>query len=429
MYGENSAALRSALTILLKQHRIQQRIGGASLHTVPVPNSVEQREVIGHLIQRYRYGVLTWCQQALTAADPRMHGSDASELELDLRQRLDAARRSSTASLPSLTDLTSRQNFSLVDVWRRAARAAALGEHDLVGEITHDLASPDECLTVIKDAAAIIHGLVVLDHRYSNIPGWERLQGREALARAAERCATLHASDYRVDQRGWRPRASTIDGPALPGIAGVIQAEHNLLTHLTEFPTALNLRRILNSQREISHLLANRVATTAPELACEWTQRAERYTALQREARNIGGTVGSGGAAVAEAANAASRLRGLHRTPRPTDHALTELGVLFAHIDQRVLGIVEHGAREHLYFARAQMPRIVENDGNLVHGVRERFMPITTPIRSDLIRLARELPLSTRTPDPQAAARASRLDLEAAIRHRPPRRPTRGLEL
>lgn len=429
MYGENSAALRSALTTLLKQHRIQQRIGGASLHTVPVPNSIEQREVIGQLIQRYRYGVLTWCQQALTAADPRMHGSDASELELTLNQRLDAARRASTASLPTLEDLTSPQKFSLVNVWRRAARAAALGEHDLLGEITSDLASPDECLTVIKDAAAIIHGLVVLDRRYKSIPGWEHLVGREALERAAERCASLNASDYRVDQRGWRPRARSIDGPALPGITGVIQAEHNLLTHLSEFPTALNLRRILDSQREISHLLASRAAASAPELAHEWTQRAERYTALQREARNIGGTVGSGGAAVAEAANAVSRLRGLPRTPRPTDRALTELGVLFAHIDQRVLGIVEHGAHEHLYFVRAKVPRIVESDGNLVHGVRERFMTLTTPIRSDLIRLARELPPPTRTPDPPATARASRLDLEAAIRHRPPQRPALGLDL
>ncbi len=35
MYGETSGMLRDALGELLRQHRIQQRIGGAGLHTVP----------------------------------------------------------------------------------------------------------------------------------------------------------------------------------------------------------------------------------------------------------------------------------------------------------------------------------------------------------------------------------------------------------
>ena len=429
MYGENSAALRTALTTLLRQHRIQQRIGGAGMHTVPVTTTAEQREVIGQLIQRYRYGVLTWCQQALTVADPRMHGSEASVFELDLRARLDASRRASTARLPTLADLTVPQEFALVDAWRRAAQAAALGEHDLIGEIAHDLSSLDECLTVIKDVAEIVRSLIVLDRRYKNVPGWERLKGRERLQRAADGCAFISASDYAVDRRGWRPQAKTIDGPARPGIAGVLQAEHNLHIHLEEHPTALNLRRILDSQREVSHLLASRVAVTAPELARQWTKRSQTYTALHREARNIGGPIGSGGSAVAEAANAVHRLRRLPRTAPLPERALGDLGTLFASIDERVLDIVERGAREHLYFVRAKVPRIVENDGNLIHGVRERFMPLSTPIRSDLIRLARELRQPSRKLDQQATALASRLELEAAIRHRPIPRPDPGLAL
>jgi len=224
MYGENTAALRSALTTLLQQHRIQQRIGGAGIHTVPMSTTTEQRAEIGQLIQRYRCGVLTWCHQALTAAEPTLHGADASKFDLDLRQRLDASRGASTASLPTLADLTVPHEFALVDAWRRAAKATALGEHDVTGEIAHDHPSPDECLTVIKDVAEIIRGLIVLDRRYKNIPGWERLAGSEKLRRAADGCAFINASDYRVDRRGWRPRATTSDEPAHPGIGGVIQA-------------------------------------------------------------------------------------------------------------------------------------------------------------------------------------------------------------
>ena len=72
-------------------------------------------------------------------------------------------------------------------------------------------------LTVVKDAAEIIRGLLVLDRRYGNIPGWEPLSGAGRLQRAAEACAFIEAADYTVDRRGWRPPARTIDGPARAG--------------------------------------------------------------------------------------------------------------------------------------------------------------------------------------------------------------------
>ena len=68
MYGENAGAIRAQLSLLLRQHRIQQRIGGAGTHTVPVSTTAAEREALGRLIQRYRLGVLTWCRQALTSA-------------------------------------------------------------------------------------------------------------------------------------------------------------------------------------------------------------------------------------------------------------------------------------------------------------------------------------------------------------------------
>ena len=71
-YGENGRQLRSQLTTLLRQHRIQQRLGGPGIHTVPESTTVEQREVLGEHIQRYRYATLVWCLHAAVAANPRI---------------------------------------------------------------------------------------------------------------------------------------------------------------------------------------------------------------------------------------------------------------------------------------------------------------------------------------------------------------------
>ena len=137
------------------------------------------------------------------------------------------------------------------------------------------------------------------------------MSGAVRLQRAAEACAFIEAPDYTVDRRGWRPPARAIDGPARAGIAGVIQAEHNVLIHLNGFPNALNFRRLLDSQRELSDLLADRVASAEPEPSASWAQRASTYAALHREARDLGGHVGDGSAALAEAAHAITRLRRL----------------------------------------------------------------------------------------------------------------------
>ena len=424
MYGENSGALRAELSTLLRQHRIQQRIGGPGIHTVPVTTTVAEREEIGRLIQRYRLGVLTWCRQALASARPGLHVNRRRAVtpDVELRRRLARTMNASTAPLPTMADLTTPQEYPLVDAWRLAARAAALGEHDLAGEVAHGRLDINQRLTVIKDTSEIIRGLIVLDRRYANIPGWKPLSGSVTLQRAAEACAFLDAADYNVDRRGWRPPARLIDGPGRPGIAGVIQAEHNLLVHLNRLPNALNFRRILDSQRLLSNLLAARTSTTTPELSAHWESRATTYAALHREARNLGGRIGDGAAAVTEAANALSRLRRAPMDVELPQRALDDFATLFNGVDHRVAELFEQGAHERLYFIRCQVPRVVERDGQITHRVRERFMPITSPVQTDLIRLVREqlCPKPTMT-GPPAGANLSRLELAEAINHRPGR--------
>ena len=114
MYGENSGAIRGQLSALLRQHRIQQRIGGPGIHTVPVTTTAAEREEIGRLIQRYRFGLLTWCRQALDSAgasNARVRvGGTAPEVEL--RRRLLRTMHAVRAGAPSMDDLTIPHEFS-----------------------------------------------------------------------------------------------------------------------------------------------------------------------------------------------------------------------------------------------------------------------------------------------------------------------------
>ena len=51
MYGETGAAMRIEFAALLRQHRVQQRLAGATR---------EAREELGVLIRTYRQTVLSW---------------------------------------------------------------------------------------------------------------------------------------------------------------------------------------------------------------------------------------------------------------------------------------------------------------------------------------------------------------------------------
>ena len=60
---------------LLRQHRVQLRIGGGGTHTVLVTTTPAEREQIGKQIRTYRQAALMWCHQATVAVAP---GGDPS---------------------------------------------------------------------------------------------------------------------------------------------------------------------------------------------------------------------------------------------------------------------------------------------------------------------------------------------------------------
>ena len=441
MYGENGHLLRTELSSLLSQHRIQLRIGGPGPHTVPVTTTGEERAQIGEQIRRYRQSALTWCLQATIAVGPEaesqsrlstratnpfrlpaaQHGGLAA-----LHKALDHTVRASTAPLPGMAELTSQHELGLVEGWRQVARAAALGEHDFHAGLGYGRLDDKQVHTLIGDVAATVRALVVLDARYAAIPGWERLHGADRLGWAALACAldaSLEPPDYSIDMRGWRPRTKVITGPAEPGLLGVLQAEHNLTIRMHAFPNAMNLRLVVDSQRLLSGGLAARMQKPEPALGEAWQAREQTYVDLQRELRNVGGKVGVGNLAVAEGANAWNRLKALPPDAQMDPRIVHAFTTLFAKLDARIADVVEEGMQRRAYLVRVRTPEFVTNSGHLVTRVQERFIALAEADHTAIVRLVRDRLRPTPEPrtTPPGAAR-SRAELHAAIVHQPERR-------
>lgn len=438
MYAENGGHLRAELSTLLRQHRVQQRLGGAGSHTIPETTTADERRQLGEQIGRYRHSALLWCAQAVRAASPRMNLKETSSRTRgpaeELRHRLDVAIAHSRG-LPTLEELTAEQPFAMVESWRRVARASALGEHDFDAGLGYGQLSEAQSRTLLKDAADAARALVGLDRRYSNIPGWQSLKDAGWLGRAAETCATFAGydePDYTIDLRGWQPRRTLVEGPGLPGLTGVLQAQHNLLVHLGEFPDARSLRLVLDSQRIVSR----HASTFDPLAATVWTRRGSTYLRLIRATHDIGGMVGNGGPAAGEAALAASRVEQFTRavqarTETADSGPLRHLAHLAREIDERITQVIQQGARERIYFTRVLLPRVDKHAAGLVKPTRQRYAPVTADVCQDLLDLVRN-DLQPKTDVPKAPARtaASRQELAAALVHRPePRRAQPGPSL
>ena len=422
-------ALRAELTTLLRQHRIQHRLGGRGTPTMPETTTVGERQALRELIGRYRQMVLVWCLHAITAANPHINPEGTTGRSRgpagELRYRLVAAIDASPAGLPTLEDLTTPQDFQMVETWRHAARAAALGEHDFGAGVGYGRLSEHQCKTVRRDAAEIARALVGLDRRYANIPGWQPLKGQSRLGRAAEVCAT-HAGndppDYSVDVRGWQPPMQLDTRPAPPGVDGILQGQRNLLVELRRFPDPQTLRLILDSQRIASHRLSSLVRKTHSTLAAKWEKRRETYEMLIAETRDLRGLLGNGDAA-GPAAIIATRAQRLTVDAEASTETLHQADGLFHRIDARLTQVIEHGTSRRLYLLRVKLPQLLDQNEGLVHQNRVRCIPVFSPVQTDLLEVVRSRlqppPEQPRTPQAEGRSRA---DFEAAITHRPPRK-------
>jgi hypothetical protein len=434
MYGDTGDLMRTELAALLRQHRILYRLGG---HALSGPGAVSEREVAGMVIQQYRQTVLNWCTEAVMAAKPLVFSAtlpapanpfrtsnNTGTAVSELARALNRAREGSRTPRASSSLLGTTSPNEVIEHWRHAARAAVLAEHDTNGVAGQRLTGP-QAEALVGDVAAVTQALVVLDQRYLNIPGWERLTdpgrlGWAALATALD--VSLGQPDYSVDSTGWRPRTHELRIGPQSGILGVLQAEHDLLVRLKSFPTAMNLRLIVDSQQRLSRRLAILAERTDAPRAETWRVRAASYSQLKQHLRNVGGRIGKGGPAVAEAANATARLRALPADTIVEPRVAAGFQTLFNGIDQRIADITEAGIDRRAYLQRVQVPRVLTDSGRLVAPVRERFMPIDRSANDEFVSAVRGL-LPCVEPEHAAPGR-SRSALHSALIHQPVARRT-----
>jgi len=426
MYGETGAEMRRHLAALLRQHRVQQRLGGPTR---------EAREELGVLVREYRQNLLAWLSQAMRAASPlafsnlpsvqpnpfRSVGTACPQVAAgELARAIDHARAESSASIASAEALATPLANPTVDHWRLAARAAAMAEHDTSDQFAVQMTA-NHAQALVGDVAALTQAIVVLDQRYKNTPGWEPLAQSARLGWAALAAAldvNLGQPDYAVDHLGWRPKTKLMPDPARPGILGVLQAQHNLVVRMKSVPNATNLRLVVDSQRLVSAHLAPFAARIDERLAQRWTERAETYSVVLQELREVGGLLGRGGLAVAEGLNAVTRLRSLPPDTIVEPRVLSGFQLLFNRLDNRIADVIEDGVERGAFFKRVTLPRLVDGGGQLVSPVRERFVPVARATDLAVVRTVRER-LRPPEPLPSATPGPTRVDLHSALIHRP----------
>lgn len=420
-YGDNVSDLRAAMTTLLDRHRIRLALGGANGATHPNQTTEAQKQAWGFQIQQYRYVVLAWCVTAIEGVAPKFtQGRQEFALyspAAQLQRRVTDTVGAVSCGFPSMELIARPVENTLVETWRQAARACILTDVDM-GAVTHTRLDAAQSRAVLKDAADFLRGLIVLDRRYSNVPGWEFLTKTRSLdvaAQAVVSYANREGCDFSIDAEGQRRNPSAITGHPLPGIAGVIQAQHNMLVDLSGVPpTGMNMRRILGSQTGLSHELVRHAAAAGPELVDGFQRRADTYRELATASRNFGGLIGNGGLAAAESANAYDRAKSAETCTPADAAALQELSRLGQGIDARIATTIERGFTERIYFISVAEP------GTLgLHQDGHRWVPATSTTDKTILPIVRERLRPTFAPTSPASRIPDRAAYAAVLSEQP----------
>ncbi|WP_146903689.1 hypothetical protein [Cellulomonas aerilata] len=388
-YGEVNNDVRAAVADLFGYRRITYYLGASSNGAAPAWGSPEQARTSADLVQRYRAVVWKYAHRVVQTANPP--GASAPVWNLPLRLAALMDENAPRAELlpgergANLDELATRQPVELVEIWRRAAAAAVIGLDRELVTLGSQLERPHR-LVLIEDAAELSLALIRLDGRYRWAPGWRLLgdRSRPADTQYAGRGGHRHqatglvstafmtvewASEhithdaYVVDQVGWRPRPKLIESTSTDPVDSAIDALHNTAVHLQrEFPRALAIRGLSRLSR-LTSLHAARLAEVVGSSAAKqvFDTRAKSYGALNSILRtSIGGNLGGGDHALAEATIALSRLA---RTQTATSEQIERLLDECAEIDEALSTRLRHGIKDHRYFVANERHLAATPDG------------------------------------------------------------------
>ncbi|MFI8526268.1 hypothetical protein ACIGB8_17550 [Promicromonospora sukumoe] len=379
-YGVISIVLRDTLTEILANHlRPIPHLGGPMGRGVPrrTPSEIDADLL---LIQRYRVPVLQWTLALLDAVVP----ANATTLDPEwgpgrlLVNRFAAAVEPIAKAIPepSDADMRARHQYTLVEKWRQAARAASEALDHELGALNN--LSRADGLRAVSDACDLVRALIRLDDRIRDRSAWYHFGGSRyvkghthswGLLRAAELCAdwlSAHDLGQVLDARGQRTgdidhagmfhqRLVVTPGPYPPGVSGANDAQHNALLHLDVAPGALTLRRLIIAHRQVSYDardIAGSVGATG--LAARFDERFLLYDRLVHTTSGVrDGDTNSDPKHAWHADQALSETRTTIRllaTPAtPSTLDLAVLDQLMNRIDARVATILREGARDRRY--------------------------------------------------------------------------------
>lgn len=392
-YGDVASRLRETMIWLLERRRITQQLGGPGSFRVPVTTTEDDRLAMGEEIQRYRAAVLTYCVEAVRAVTPTadLDGKDRlRDPAVALRYQLEVAHTGTPTDLELASMMMKRQSFELVSRWQDAARIAIEGEREIAA-LRRQPVSREQQAQVLKDAANLVRGLLVLDIRYKNVPGWQFLKQKGRLLTAANAVSEgLETTDLdaSVDHLGWRPTPGIIEGPGLPGLGGVLQAQHNVAVALSHFPSAFHLRHVLIAQADLSQQSARLAQTADSPRAASFQERAALYRDLLVASRPLGGQLGSGQVAAVESANAARRMASGPADGEDVDQALAKLRHLNSRVDVKIAAAVEHGLHNKLYFVAIKLPAMGQPGPDGITRAAQKYIALGPEVRCDLLALA-----------------------------------------
>jgi hypothetical protein len=417
-YGEVTGDLREYLTRILRTVDIEAYLGSPA-------DRVDNLRAIGE----YRADVLRWTRFAVAAAGPGLgpeKWSRRSSPVADLQYRLDqVVGKLPPPQAPLSERLSVHHTSSLVRDWQGAARATVLSELVLPAAVLR-ARSQEQRLVILKDAVDIFQGLAKLDRLYRLVDGWRRLPHVHlAVERATEMARDLAMArrDYWID-RFEAPNPGAIDGPLLPGIAGAVQAQHNVEVYLRRPTSAYSLRAVMQSQAVISVAAAVLAAEDAPELAADFGTRAHTYAALAKAAQDVGGNTGGGVPALTQSSLAADRLSQAVTAAVGDLPSLRNLATVCRRVDARVVANIEAGFRKHRYLVAAPdrvLAQVPDRGG--VCRTTEVWKPMTQGDPPTLLTIAEQRLRPPAKPYVPLRTEASREAYRQALALRPSHTP------